>query len=78
VGLGARLTHAYTSSRETLAAAFSRSNSEALAARVVLAHPHATFYSCTCGLRRGATTVAAVLIGYDDVNVAVETTTGRR
>jgi hypothetical protein len=68
----------YTLPRETLAATSSRPNSEALTACVVLAYPRAAFYPCTCGLRRGAAAVAVVLIGYDHVKVAVETTTRRR
>jgi hypothetical protein len=49
-----------------------------LAVCAVLAHSRAAFYPCTCGLHRGAATVAAVLIGYDDVKVADRTTTRRR
>jgi hypothetical protein len=52
----------YTPPHETLAAAASRPISEALAAHVVLAHPHAAFHPCMCELRVGA----AALIGYDD------------
>jgi hypothetical protein len=63
---------------ETLAVASSRSNSEAIAARVVLAHPRAMFHPCMCGLRRGTAVVATVLIGYDDVKVATKITTRRR
>jgi hypothetical protein len=74
-GLGARLTHAYTPSRETLAATFSRSNFEALSTRVVLSYPRATFHLYMCGLRRGAVAAAAALIGYNNIKVAVETTT---
>jgi hypothetical protein len=77
-GWGRGATDAYMPPRETLAVASSQSNSKALAAHVVLAHPHVTFYPCTCRLRRGAATVVTVLIGYDDVNVAIETTTRRR
>jgi hypothetical protein len=44
----------------------------------VLAYLCVTFNPCTCGLRRGAATVAAVLIGYDDVDVATGTTTRRK
>jgi hypothetical protein len=33
------------------------------------------FHFCTCELHRDAATVAAALIGYDDVRVAAETTT---
>jgi hypothetical protein len=51
--------------RETLTAA-SRSISEVLAARVVLAHPRTTFHLCTYGLRGGATTIAAALVSYND------------
>jgi hypothetical protein len=64
--------------RETLAATSSRSNSEALATRMVLADSHAAFHPYMCGLRRGAAAVAAALIGYDDVKVAAKTTTRRR
>jgi hypothetical protein len=67
-----------TQPRETLAATSSWPNSEALAARVVLAHPRAAFHLRTCGLRRGVAVVAATLIGYDDVKVAAETATMRR
>jgi hypothetical protein len=56
----------YTSPRETLVVGASRSNSEALATRVMLAHPRATFHLCTCVLRRGIATIAAALISYDD------------
>jgi hypothetical protein len=59
----------HTPPRETLAAA-SWPNSEALAARVVLAHPCVTFHPYTCGLRGGTAVVATTLIGYDDVEVA--------
>jgi hypothetical protein len=52
--------------RETLTTAASRPISEALAARVVLAHPCTAFHPCTCGLYGGVAAVAAVLIGYDD------------
>jgi hypothetical protein len=52
--------------RETLAAATSRLNPEAVAVRVVLVHPRTTFHPCTCGLCGGAATVAAALIGYDE------------
>jgi hypothetical protein len=64
----------YTPPRETLVVAASRLNSEALATRVVLAHPRVTFHPCMCGLCGGA----AVLIGYDHVEVAARTTTRRR
>jgi hypothetical protein len=68
----------YIPPHETLAATSSRPNSEALAVRVVLAHPRSTFHPCTCGLRRGATMVVVALIGYNHVKVAVETTMRRR
>jgi hypothetical protein len=68
----------YMPPRETLATTSSRPNSKALAVHVVLAHPRAVFYPCTCGLRGGAIVVAAALIGYDDVKVAVGTTIRRR
>jgi hypothetical protein len=77
VGLGAQEEMPYTPPCETLAVASYWSNSEALATRVVLAHPHVALHSCTCGLRKGAATVAAALIGYDDIKVATETTTRR-
>jgi hypothetical protein len=54
----------YSSPCETLAATSSWPNSEALAARVVLAYPHVVFHLCMCGLCRGAAVVAATLIGY--------------
>jgi hypothetical protein len=63
---------------ETLAAASSRMNSKALAAHVMPAHPHTVFHPCTCGLHRGAAAVATMLIGYDDIEGATETTTRRR
>jgi hypothetical protein len=56
----------------------SRLNSEALAARVVLAHPRAVYHSYTCGLHRSAAAVAAALIGYNDIKVAADTTTMKR
>jgi hypothetical protein len=61
-----------------MAVASSRPNSEALATRVVLAHPRAAFYPCRCGLRGGAAAVAATLISYDDVEVAVKMIMKRR
>jgi hypothetical protein len=73
-----QLTHGYMPSRETLAAASSRSNSEALATWLVLAHPRAAFHPCTCGLCRDAGAVVAALISYDDVKVVAETITRRR
>jgi hypothetical protein len=51
---------------ETLAAASSRPNPEALAMRVVLAHPHTAFHPYMCGLRGCAAAFAATLIGYND------------
>jgi hypothetical protein len=63
---------------KTLAITSSRSNPKTLAAREMLTHPRATFYSCMCGLRGGAAAVAAMVIGYNDVEVAVGTTTRRR
>jgi hypothetical protein len=68
----------YTPPHETMAAASSRPNYEALATRVVLAHPCAAFYPCRCGLRGGAAAVAATLISYDDIEVAVKMTMKRR
>jgi hypothetical protein len=59
--------------RETLATTSSWMNFEVIAARVVLAHPCAVFHLCLCGLHRGATTVTAVLVGYDDVKAVAET-----
>jgi hypothetical protein len=53
--------------RETLAVASSRPNPEALATRVVLAHPRTAFHPYMCGLRVGAAVVAAALISYDDL-----------
>jgi hypothetical protein len=52
-------------------------NSDAIAARVVLAHPRTAFHPCTCGLHRGANVIVAALISYDDVEVAIWTTTRR-
>jgi hypothetical protein len=54
----------YTPPRETLATATSPLNSEALAARMVLAHPHVAFHPYTCGLRGGAVAIATALIDY--------------
>jgi rhodanese-related sulfurtransferase len=68
---------AYTSPHETLVAASSRPNSQALAAPMVLANPCVVFHPCTCGLRRGDAAVAAMLIGYDDVKVVAGMTTRR-
>jgi hypothetical protein len=36
----------------------------------VLADPRAAFHHCMCGLCGGATAVASMLIGYDDVEIA--------
>jgi hypothetical protein len=60
--------------RQTLVVIASQLNSEAIAVRMVLAHPRAAFHPCTCGLYGGAVAVAAALICYDDVEVAIETT----
>jgi hypothetical protein len=69
----------YTPPHETLAAtSSSQPNSEALAACVVLAHPHVVLYPSTCGLRRGIVAVAVVLIGYDDIKVTLKMSTRRR
>jgi hypothetical protein len=68
----------YMSPHETLAAAASRPNSEALVARVVLAHPRMVFHPCTCALRGGAVAIVVALIVYDYVEVAAETSTRRR
>jgi hypothetical protein len=69
---------AYMPSRETLATASCRVNSEVLAVRVVLVHSYMMFHPCTCRLCRCAVAVAATLIGYDDMEVAVRTITRRR
>jgi hypothetical protein len=62
-----------------LAVAFSsRPNFEALATLVVLEHPHVAFLPYTCGINGGTAAVAAALIGYDDVEVAVGMTMRRR
>jgi hypothetical protein len=61
--------------RETLVIVVSRSNFEALVARMVLAHPRATFYPCTCGLRGDADAVATAR---NHVEVAADTSTRRR
>jgi hypothetical protein len=68
----------YTTPRETLAITSSQPNSEDLAVCVVLVHPRVAFHPCTCGLHRGTATVVAVLIGYNDIKVAMETTTRTR
>jgi hypothetical protein len=68
----------YTPPCETLATTSSRSNSETLAVHLVLAHPRAVFHPYTCGLPGGAAAVKVALIGYDNIKVAAETTTGRR
>jgi hypothetical protein len=67
----------YTPPREILAAV-SQPNSEALPTHVVLAHHRAVFHPCTCGLHRAIAAVDAMLIGYDHVEVAAETSTRRR
>jgi hypothetical protein len=57
---------------KTLAAtSSSRPNPKALAAREVLAHPHTVFHP-------DAAMIAAVLIGYDDMEVATGMTTRKR
>jgi hypothetical protein len=66
------------SSCEILALTSSRSNFEVLVVHVMLAHPHMTFYYCTCRLYRDDVAVAVTLISYSDVKVAAETTTKRR
>jgi hypothetical protein len=68
----------YTPPCEALVTAASQPKSEALAVRVVLAHPHVMFHLCTCGLRGGAAAVAVALIGYDHKEVAAEISTWRR
>jgi hypothetical protein len=66
------------SPHETLVATSSRLNFEAIAVRVVLAHPCAAFHLYMCGLYGGATVVAVVLISYDHMEVAVGMTMKRR
>jgi hypothetical protein len=66
------------SQHEILAAASSWLNSEVLIVRVVLAHPRAAFHPYTCGLCRDIVAVAAAVISYDDVKVAIEMTIRRR
>jgi hypothetical protein len=66
------------SSCEILALTSSRPNFEVLVAHVVLAHPHMTFYYCTCRLYRDDAAIVATLISYSDVKVADETITKRR
>jgi hypothetical protein len=76
---GARGTEdTYMPPHETLATTSSWLNSKALAMRMVLAHPRATFHPCTCRLRRGTAAVVATVIGYDDMEVATGMTTRRR
>jgi hypothetical protein len=70
--------YAYMPPHKTVAAASSRSKSEALDTCVVLADPRVVFHPRMCGLGRGATAFAAALINYNDVEVATETTTRRR
>jgi hypothetical protein len=67
--------HTYTPPRGTLAATSSRPKPETLAVREVLAHLRATFHLCMCGLYGDIAVVAAALIGCDDMEVAVGTTT---
>jgi hypothetical protein len=62
----------------TLATIPSRLNPRILVVREVLAHPHAVFYPCTCGLYEGVAAVAVALIGYNDIEVAAGTITRRR
>jgi hypothetical protein len=62
---------------ETQAAAASRPNFKALAARVILAHQHAAFHPYTCGLRGGTAAVATALIGYDHMEIAAKMSTRR-
>jgi hypothetical protein len=64
--------------RKTLAATSSQPNNEALDARVVLAHPRVVFHPYTSGLHESVATIAAALIRYNDVEVAVGTTTRKR
>jgi hypothetical protein len=69
----------YTPPRETLAATVaSRLISKALAACVVLAHPHAVFHPYTCGLCGSAAAVATALIGYNVEEVVATMTTRKR
>jgi hypothetical protein len=64
---------------KTLVTTFSsRPDLETLVAHEVLAHPRVAFHPCTCGLCGGTDAVAAALIGYDDMGVAVGMTMRRR
>jgi hypothetical protein len=63
---------------EIQAATAHEPNVETLAGHEVLAHRRMTFHPRTCGLRRCIDVVAATLIGYVDVRVAVGTNTRRR
>jgi hypothetical protein len=64
---------------KTLAAtSSSRPNPETLVACEVLVHPRAVSHPCTCGLHGGTTAVAAMLISYNDMEVAARTDTRRR
>jgi hypothetical protein len=77
---GARGAHTPTHHHMKTVAATSSSwpHFEALTAHEVLAHPCAVFHPCTGGLGGGTIVVAAVLIGYDDVEVAIGMTMRRR
>jgi hypothetical protein len=63
---------------KTLSATSSWPNLKTLAAHEVLAHLRTIFHPYMCGLHGDVVAVAAALIGYDDVEVAVGTTTSRR
>jgi hypothetical protein len=77
-GLGAYIRLHATTWKTIAATSSSRPNHEALAASEVLAHPCVTFHLCTCGLRWGAAMIPAVLISYDDMEVATGMTMRRR
>jgi hypothetical protein len=53
----------------TLATTSSWPDSKTLVAYEVLAHPRVAFHPCMCRLCEDATTVAAPLIGYDDLGL---------
>jgi hypothetical protein len=62
----------------TLAATSSRVNSKTLPTREVLAHARVVFHPYMCRLRGGTAVIAAMFIGYDDVEVAIGMTMRRR
>jgi hypothetical protein len=78
MGLRRRSPLSYSINMRGGARGIETSHMEALAARVVLTHPHAGFHPCTCELHGGAAVIAAALISYDNVEVAAQMTTGRR